>query len=139
MRHLILPLIVAALALSFTCQVEAQQIIVDVSGGTGGTPLSVEVVSGGTFTATADDGGLIFVVLEDFWDNGQSSFSHTGSTATVGLNGSFSPAATGAGDSAGFELIDLLFGFESVPAFSASDGIPLTFHLLQEQGLRSTI
>ena len=104
---------VACLGISLVSQA---QIVLNVSGGTGGTPLTINVTTGASFMATGDlTGGIGFagVVFNDFWNNSKTSLSISASEATVSLGGVLhtSPNSTGAALDGPVVRADLLLGF----------------------------
>lgn len=108
----------------------AQAVInINVSGGVG-TPLTIEITGGDTFTATGSSTGFIYVIFENFWDNTTVSTAGNATMAsnTISLYDSNVSGVTGAVDGtvAGATLADLIVGFQDVGAFSATDSVVLS-------------
>ncbi|MDA7667685.1 PEP-CTERM sorting domain-containing protein [bacterium] len=104
---------VACLGISLISQA---QIVLNVSGGTGDTPLTINITTGASFMATGDlTGGIGFagVVFNDFWNNSKTSLSISASEATVSLGGVLhtSPNSTGAALDGPVVRADLILGF----------------------------
>ena len=114
---------VACLGISLISQA---QIVLNVSGGTGNTPLTINITSGASFLATtAKVSGFGTVIFNEFWNNTASTFSSYDANETVTFNGSSDASLTGAiaGGSAAVE--DLVLGFIS-PSISNGNTVALT-------------
>lgn len=116
-------LTIAAAALSLS---SAQAIInINVSGGQG-TPLTIEIAGGDTFTASTNGSGGMFMVFQNFWDNTVPSTSVNSTVSEFSLNGSNTAISTGAANVPGVTPADLIVGFGSVPAFANGASLVLT-------------
>ena len=114
---------VACLGISLISQA---QIVLNVSGGTGGTPLTINVTTGANFTATGNSSGGLYVVFDNFWNNeAANSLSSSATTATVQLNGSSTRSLTGSVATGNLSSNDLVLGFGSV-TFSSGATVPLS-------------
>jgi hypothetical protein len=115
---------VACLGISLVSQA---QIVLNVSGGTGGTPLTINITSGANFTATGEiNNGNGYIVFENLYNNSASSLTVGASVATIKLDGSNVPAVQGTlNESVAVNSTDLILGFNSL-AISSGDIVPLT-------------
>lgn len=109
-------------------------IALSISGGKGESPLTINVSSGGTFTATADvSNGFVGVVFDNFYNNTANSSLNKASTATVSLDSVTFASTTGSPSPFNdFTSDDLMLAFSGVPSFNTSDT------LLLGPGIRTT-
>ena len=113
---------VACLGISLISQA---QIVLNVSGGTGGTPLTINITSGASFMASADNGSSAYVVFENFWNNHADSLSVGATTDTVQLNGDATSYYSGSESIGTLNKIDLVLGFYS-QTFTSGATVPLS-------------
>ncbi len=105
---------IKALLLSAVCAVSINishaAIELSVSGGIG-TPLTIDIVQGDTFTSINSNSGDFGLLFKDFWNNTQSSFDNTSTTNTLTMTTATGPYSTGAFIGFGFTANDLVLGF----------------------------
>lgn len=126
MRNLVYALILALAPLSAMAQLD-----IEITGGTGGNPLTIQVVTGDSVTAIVSNPsvGTGFLILDNiFPSNGILEYDST-VTNTIFLNGAGTDASVANGVfSAGANATsnDLVISFSGVPAFSSGDSFTIT-------------
>lgn len=114
------------LAIALLGSLSAQaQIFMNVTGGTGDSPMTINIDSGGIFTATESYTGTGGVVFVDFFDNTASSASHDPVFSTITLDGASSPSTTGTFLIGIIDLNDLILAYSDLD-FSESDSLVLS-------------
>ena len=116
-------------------------IVLNASGGTGNTPLTINITTGETFTGSTIPTTTLpastayhYVVFDNFWDNSADSLTSAVTTETVSLRGVTGSASTGSFNGLGLDQADLILGFltgtitDSQP-FGLSTGTRVTSNL----------
>lgn len=116
-------------------------IVLNVSGGTGNTPLTINITTGETFTGSTISTTTLststmshYVVFENFWDNSAQGLTAVATTETVSLRGVTGSGQTGSLTGLGLDRADLILGFSTgtitdSQTFDLSTGTRVTSNL----------